>query len=184
MAGAIGVKALYLLFVWLISAATASWMSERKGYGERVGLTLGLLLSAVGLLIVLLLPGRPARSGELAAGCREGGARTEPKQLRRWCRAIPRMSGRPGWRAGRATGHRSHRGRGPGRPGHSRSRSSPGHRAGPRAASPRRRGFPPAGPRSPGSAPRLRPPVRGRWPAGERLGDGARGDQWVRILGR
>jgi hypothetical protein len=59
MAGAIGVKALYLLFVWLISAATASWMSERKGYGERVGLTLGLLLSAVGLLIVLLLPGRP-----------------------------------------------------------------------------------------------------------------------------
>ena len=56
---AIGGKALYLLFVWLISGATASWMSERKGYGERVGLTLGLLLSAVGLLIVLLLPGRP-----------------------------------------------------------------------------------------------------------------------------
>ncbi len=56
---AIGGKALYLLFVWLISGAAASWMSERKGYGERVGLTLGLLLSAVGLLIVLLLPGRP-----------------------------------------------------------------------------------------------------------------------------
>jgi hypothetical protein len=56
---AIGGKALYLLFVWLISGATASWMSERKGYGERVGLTLGLLLSAVGLLIVLLLPARP-----------------------------------------------------------------------------------------------------------------------------
>jgi hypothetical protein len=57
--GAIGANALYLLFVWLISAATASWMSERKGYGERVGLTFGLLLSAAGLLIVLLLPGRP-----------------------------------------------------------------------------------------------------------------------------
>jgi hypothetical protein len=56
---AIGAKALYLLFVWLISAATASWLSDRKGYGERVGLTFGLLLSAVGLVIVLLLPARP-----------------------------------------------------------------------------------------------------------------------------
>jgi hypothetical protein len=34
-------------------------VSDRKGYGERVGLTFGLILSAVGLLIVLLLPGRP-----------------------------------------------------------------------------------------------------------------------------
>lgn len=56
---AIGPKAIYLLFVWLISAAAAAWISERKGYGERVGLTFGLILSAVGLLIVLLLPGRP-----------------------------------------------------------------------------------------------------------------------------
>jgi hypothetical protein len=37
----------------------ASWLSDRKGYGERLGLTLGLVLSAVGLLLVLLLPGRP-----------------------------------------------------------------------------------------------------------------------------
>ena len=57
--GTIGVKALYFLFAWLISAAAAAWLSERKGYGERVGLTLGLLLTVVGLLIVLLLPGRP-----------------------------------------------------------------------------------------------------------------------------
>lgn len=55
----IGAKALYLLFVWLISAAAAAWLAERKGYGERLGLTFGLILSAVGLLIVLLLPGRP-----------------------------------------------------------------------------------------------------------------------------
>ena len=57
--GTIGPKALYLLFLWLISAAAASWLSERKGYGERVGLTLGLLLSVVGLLVVLVLPARP-----------------------------------------------------------------------------------------------------------------------------
>ena len=55
----IGVDALYFLFAWLISAAAAAWVSERKGYGERVGLTFGLVLSVVGLLIVLLLPGRP-----------------------------------------------------------------------------------------------------------------------------
>ena len=55
----IGGKALYLLFLWLISAALASWVSDRKGYGERVGLTFGLLLSVIGLAIVLLLPARP-----------------------------------------------------------------------------------------------------------------------------
>jgi hypothetical protein len=57
--GAVGGKVMYLLFAWLISAAAGSWLSERKGYGERVGLTLGLLLSVLGLLVVLLLPGRP-----------------------------------------------------------------------------------------------------------------------------
>ena len=53
---AIGAKALYLLFAWLLSAAIAAWLADRKGYSERVGLFLGLLLSVVGLLIVILLP--------------------------------------------------------------------------------------------------------------------------------
>jgi len=57
-AGQIGATGLYLLFVWLLSAASASWLSDRKGYGERVGLTFGLLLSVIGLVIVLLLPAR------------------------------------------------------------------------------------------------------------------------------
>jgi hypothetical protein len=61
----IGSKAIYLLFVWLASAAAAAWLSDRKGYGERVGLTFGLLLSAIGLLIVLLLPGRPGSKWKL-----------------------------------------------------------------------------------------------------------------------
>lgn len=56
----IGAKALYLLFAWLLSAAGAAWVADRKGYGERVGLTFGLLLTVIGFLIVLLLlPGRP-----------------------------------------------------------------------------------------------------------------------------
>ena len=55
----IGATGLYLLFAWLLSAAIGSWFTGRKGYGERLGLTLGLLLSVVGLLIAILLPGRP-----------------------------------------------------------------------------------------------------------------------------
>lgn len=58
-AAQIGADGLYLLFIWLISAAAGAWMSERKGYGEKVGLTFGLLLTALGFLIVLLLPARP-----------------------------------------------------------------------------------------------------------------------------
>jgi hypothetical protein len=57
--GAIGPIVLYLLFVWLVSAAGSAWLAERKGYGERLGLLFGLVLSAVGLILVLLLPGRP-----------------------------------------------------------------------------------------------------------------------------
>jgi hypothetical protein len=61
----IGAKGLYLLFLWLLSAAGAAWVSERKGYGERVGLTFGLLLSIIGFVIVLALPGRPGSRWKL-----------------------------------------------------------------------------------------------------------------------
>jgi hypothetical protein len=75
----IGATGLYLLFIWLISATVASWLSDRKGYGEKVGLTFGLLLSAAGLLIVLLLPGRPGSAwrteGPVPARWRRSGGR-------------------------------------------------------------------------------------------------------------
>jgi hypothetical protein len=58
-ASGIGSKAIYLLFIWLLSAAGAAWMADRKGYTERVGLTFGLILTFVGFLIVLVLPARP-----------------------------------------------------------------------------------------------------------------------------
>jgi hypothetical protein len=57
--GTIGALALYLLFIWLASAVGASWLTSRKGYGERLGLLLGLVLSAVGLVLALVLPSRP-----------------------------------------------------------------------------------------------------------------------------
>jgi hypothetical protein len=58
----IGSKALYLLLVWLGSAIAASWLSNRKGYGEKAGLATGLLLTFVGLIVWLLFP---ARAGSL-----------------------------------------------------------------------------------------------------------------------
>jgi hypothetical protein len=61
----IGADGLYLLFVWLISAASSAWIAERKGYGERLGLAFGLLLSAIGLVIVLILPARPGSRWKL-----------------------------------------------------------------------------------------------------------------------
>ena len=57
--GTIGPLALYLLFAWLVSAAAGAWLTERKGYGERTGLMLGLILTVAGLLVALLLPSRP-----------------------------------------------------------------------------------------------------------------------------
>ena len=61
----IGADGLYLLFIWLISAASSAWIAERKGYGERLGLAFGLLLSAIGLVIVLILPARPGSRWKL-----------------------------------------------------------------------------------------------------------------------
>ena len=55
----IGAKALYLLYAWLIGAIVASWLSDRKGYGERPGLATGLLLSLVAILVWLVFPAKP-----------------------------------------------------------------------------------------------------------------------------
>ena len=55
----IGVKALYLLFLWLGSAIAASWLSNRKGYGERPGLAAGMILTVIGVIVWLVIPARP-----------------------------------------------------------------------------------------------------------------------------
>ena len=54
----IGVEALYLLYAWLLSAIVASWLSERKGYGERPGLASGLLLSLAAIVVWLVWPAK------------------------------------------------------------------------------------------------------------------------------
>jgi hypothetical protein len=54
--GLLGSTALWLLYSWLASAIVASYLSGRKGYGERSGLASGLLLNALGILIWLVVP--------------------------------------------------------------------------------------------------------------------------------
>ena len=54
----LGSKALWLLYAWLASAIVASYLSGRKGYGERPGLASGLLLNFVGVLLWLVVQAR------------------------------------------------------------------------------------------------------------------------------
>ena len=54
----IGVKALWLLFAWLLSAIVASYLSGRKGYGERIGLAFGLILAVLGAFVWIVWPAR------------------------------------------------------------------------------------------------------------------------------
>lgn len=55
----IGVGALWLTYLWLAAAIAASYLSARKGYGEKLGLAFGLLLSVIGVLIWLIWPAKP-----------------------------------------------------------------------------------------------------------------------------
>jgi hypothetical protein len=54
-----GAAALWLLYLWLVAAILASYLSERKGYGEKLGLAFGLLLSVIGTIIWLVWPAKP-----------------------------------------------------------------------------------------------------------------------------
>ena len=54
----IGSTALWLLYSWLAAAIIASYLSGRKGYGERAGLASGLLLNFIGVIVWLVVPPR------------------------------------------------------------------------------------------------------------------------------
>ena len=55
----LGATALWLTYAWLGSAIIASYLSHRKGYGERPGLASGLLLNVIGIVIWLVVPPKP-----------------------------------------------------------------------------------------------------------------------------
>jgi len=69
----LGATALWLLYAWLGSAIIASYLSDRKGFGSKVGLACGLLLSVVGVLVWLLIPARPDSRWKLQGAFGSGG---------------------------------------------------------------------------------------------------------------
>jgi hypothetical protein len=73
----IGATALYLLYLWLLSAIVASYLSGRKGYGEKVGLASGLLLAPIGVLVWLLWPAKPGSRWKLLGPVGSGRKRLE-----------------------------------------------------------------------------------------------------------
>jgi O-antigen ligase len=56
--GLLGAAALWLLYGWLLAAIVSSYLSERKGYGEKPGLASGLLLYPIGVVMWLVWPAR------------------------------------------------------------------------------------------------------------------------------
>ena len=60
---AIGAAALYGLMAWLLGAILAGYISERKGYGERIGLATGFIFLAVSLVVALVWLVVPAKDG-------------------------------------------------------------------------------------------------------------------------
>jgi hypothetical protein len=69
----IGSTALWLMYLWLASAIVTSYLSARKGYGEKLGLAFGLLLTVVGLVIWLLWPARADSRWKLQGPFGSGG---------------------------------------------------------------------------------------------------------------
>ena len=72
----LGAKAFWLLIGWLASAIAASWLSDRKGYGEKAGLVTGILLSFVAVVIWLLWPPKPDSRWKLQGPLGRGDGRT------------------------------------------------------------------------------------------------------------
>jgi len=69
----LGTKALWGLYAWLGSAIIASYLSSRKGYSERLGLALGMILSVVGVVIILFWPAKPDSRWKLQGPFGTGG---------------------------------------------------------------------------------------------------------------
>jgi hypothetical protein len=78
----IGAKSLYLLYAWLLSAIAASWLSARKGYGEKVGLATGLLLNLVAVVVWLIWPARPNSRWKVQGPLPFGGERKTVAEAR------------------------------------------------------------------------------------------------------
>jgi hypothetical protein len=87
----IGAQALWLTYAWLASVIAASYLSARKGYGEKLGLAFGLLLSVVGVLVWLVWPAKADSRWKLQGPFGSGGKTVA--ELRAEQQAVRKESG-------------------------------------------------------------------------------------------
>ena len=73
---AIGAKALLFLYLWLMAAIVSSFLSDRKGYGEKPGLVTGLLLSVLAPIVWLLVPPKADSRWKVQGAFGKGDGRT------------------------------------------------------------------------------------------------------------
>ena len=69
----LGAKALYLLYVWLLGCVAATYLSGRKGYGDKVGLATGMLLPVISIVIWLVWPAKSDSRWKLQGAFGSGG---------------------------------------------------------------------------------------------------------------
>jgi len=74
----IGANALLLVYAWLLCAITASYLSGRKGYGEKIGLVFGLLTVVVGVVVWLVWPPKANSKWKLLGPVGRGEGRPSP----------------------------------------------------------------------------------------------------------
>jgi hypothetical protein len=73
----LGAAALWLLYGWLLAAIVSSYLSDRKGYGEKPGLASGLLLYPIGVLMWLVWPAREGSKWKQIGPFGRGGSQLE-----------------------------------------------------------------------------------------------------------
>ena len=54
-----GAWALWFCYLWLASCIIASYLSNRKGYGDKPGIATGLCLSVIAIIVWLVWPAKP-----------------------------------------------------------------------------------------------------------------------------
>ena len=72
----LGAKSLLGLYLWLGSAIVASYLSDRKGFGEKPGLVTGLLISVVAPVVWLVVPAKKDSRWKLHGPFGSGGGQT------------------------------------------------------------------------------------------------------------
>ena len=76
----IGANALLLMYAWLLSAIVASYLSGRKGYGDKIGLVFGLLTFFIGVIVWLVWPAKEHSKWKQLGPFGRGKSRPTPGQ--------------------------------------------------------------------------------------------------------